>query len=487
MHVASLTAALMVSRDAARGRYSVGNGMLLALLLIGLIQFDTCRASDDTMEPLHAGTALRVVNPTRPAVTIGHRVMKKFDHVYADLRVQAMVVQDDDDQRIVWMAMDFCILRHEVVDHIKSGIEQAYGIPPEAVCINTSHTHSAPPLTVEEAVLPDHVDLQYSQHVLAAAVGVVGDAIARLEPSRLRYSYDYCDVGINRRRLVKGNVSMVPNPDGIIDRRVQVIAVESIATGKLTGVAVKYACHPVTVVGLGIGSDYPGFMRKIVEQRYPGVVALFLQGCGADVRIRAVNEDLSGWVDGDVALAERFGAELAAAVDRSLAKEVSDAVVVGGPVRAVYEEVRLPVDAFSLEQYQRAADSDNPAYANWGRRCVELMEQNAADLDTCPYRIQAFYLGPPDEGLTIVALDGEVFTEYGLNLEARLARGPFIALGYSNGVVTYIPTAQAMAEGGYEPSAFRYFLVPGPFPPSIEPQILREASRIAAGLAHRKE
>ena len=40
-----------------------------------------------------AGAAMRVVNPTRPAVTIGHRVMKRFTNVYADLRVQAMMLQ----------------------------------------------------------------------------------------------------------------------------------------------------------------------------------------------------------------------------------------------------------------------------------------------------------------------------------------------------------------------------------------------------------
>ena len=56
---------------------------------------DSARAGDSG-NPLHAGAAVRVVNPTRPAVTIGHRVMERFTNVYADLRVQAMVLQDHD-------------------------------------------------------------------------------------------------------------------------------------------------------------------------------------------------------------------------------------------------------------------------------------------------------------------------------------------------------------------------------------------------------
>ena len=159
---------------------------------------------------MNSSGVFRCASPTQFGISIGHRVMRKFDNVYADLRVQAMVVQDDDDRRVVWMAMDFCLLRHEVVDRIKSGIERAYGIPPGAVCVNASHTHSAPPLTVEEAVLPEHLDREYSQRVLDAAVGVVGDAIERLEPARLRYAYDHCDVGINRRRIVDGRCSLIP-------------------------------------------------------------------------------------------------------------------------------------------------------------------------------------------------------------------------------------------------------------------------------------
>ena len=65
------------------------------------------------------------------------------------------------------------------MDRIKSGIQESYGISPESVCVNASHTHSAPPLTVEETVLPEHLDDEYSQRVLDAAVGVVGDAIER--------------------------------------------------------------------------------------------------------------------------------------------------------------------------------------------------------------------------------------------------------------------------------------------------------------------
>ena len=64
-----------------------------------------------------------------------------------------------------------------------------------------------------------------------------------------------------------------------------------------------------------------------------------------------------------------------------------------------------------------------------------------------------------------------------------LPGGPLIVLGYSNGVITYIPTAKAILEGGYEPSAYRYFLVPGPFNEGVEQQVLNAAVGVTNGAA----
>ena len=434
---------------------------------------------DDSDSRLKAGAAMRVVNPTRPAVTIGHRVMERFTNIYVDLRVQAMVLEDSDGRQVVWMGMDFCVLRHRVVDHIKEEIQKAHGIEPASICINASHTHSAPPLTADLAVLPEHLDQQYSDRVLNEAVAVVGDAIDRLEPARVRYALDHCQVGISRRLLRDGKLLFLPNPEGVVDHRVQLVVAESCETEKLIGVAVKYACHPVTIVGLGLGSDYPGYMRKFVEQRHPGAVAVFLQGCGADVRIRAVNDDMTDWVDGDFAMAERFGAELANAVERGLNRVADDVVEVTGPIRAAYHQVKLPVEPFEDAVYQQAAEVNDTFSGNWGRRFSKLIADGKPIPHTIPYRIQTFHFGTSDNGLKVIALDGEVFTEYGLKLEQTLGRGPFIALGYSNGVVTYIPTSRAMVEGGYETTAFRYFLVPGPFHQGVEKQILSEVIRVA--------
>ena len=191
---------------------------------------------------------------------------------------------------------------------------------------------------------------------------------------------------------------------------------------------------------------------------------------------------MTDWVDGDFSMAERFGTELADAVERALGKTSAEVVEVTGPIRAAYEEIELPVVPLEAAEYQEAAARNDSFSGKWGRRFAKLIAEGKQIPESVPYRLQAFHLGKADAGLTVVALDGEVFTDYGLKLERALARGPFIALGYPNGVVTYIPTSRAMVEGGYETTAFRNALVPGPFRKDVEQKVLKETIRVAKQL-----
>ena len=103
---------------------------VFVLLILVLLSHPLCARADAPDATLRVGAATRIVNPTRPAITIGHRVMKQFENVYADICAQVMVIEDGGGRRLVWMGMDFCVLQHEVVDRIKNEIDSAFGIPP---------------------------------------------------------------------------------------------------------------------------------------------------------------------------------------------------------------------------------------------------------------------------------------------------------------------------------------------------------------------
>ena len=54
----------------------------------------------------------------------------------------------------------------------------------------------------------------------------------------------------------------------------------------MRGLIYSYACHPTTLGpdNYYISADYPGIVRRILEEWHPGLVPVFLQGCGADIK-----------------------------------------------------------------------------------------------------------------------------------------------------------------------------------------------------------
>jgi len=442
---------------------------ILAVVLAGSVKVSG--------EHLKVGFARRIVNPKAPAVPIGHVSKTPRGNIHCDLRVQAMVAQAESGKGIVWMGWDFCYVRSPLAERVKKMVAKKYGIAPEAFCINASHTHSAPPLTEPEAVKPEYFDADYAEYVVEQAVAVVGDAIDKLTPAKLRYCEQLCtSVGINRRKDVNGTIEMLPNFNGIVDHRVQVIAAESPTDNKLIGVIVKYACHPVTVGPAGLGSDYPGFMREFIETRHPGAVVVFMQGCGADVRIQIVDKYATKFIrESEEQIAARFGRDLGMSVEWALAKE---GMAITGPIEYGYKVIELPLEKVPESKYRKEIENDTYRRP-WAEKHLAMLERGETIAQTEPYRMQVFRFGrKSDYPFMLMALQGEVFTEYGFNLAERLKPANIITLGYSNHMAGYVCTAEAIKEGGYEPQAHGKWKA-GPYTTAIEDIILDTATKLA--------
>ena len=90
--------------------------------------------------------------------------------------------------------------------------------------------------------------------------------------------------------------------------------------------------------------------------------------------------------------------------------------------------------------------------------------------------IQVWRLG----ALTLVALGGEVVTDYALRLKREHSSARLWVAAYCNDVSCYIPSGRVLQEGGYEGGgAMIYYGRPGPFDPSVEGRIIT-----TAGAAH---
>ena len=63
--------------------------------------------------------------------------------------------------------------------------------------------------------------------------------------------------------------------------------------------------------------------------------------------------------------------------------------------------------------------------------------------------------------LALVGLPGEMFCEFGLEIKEKSPAKHTIVVGLANDAIGYIPTIEAFAQGGYEPTPGACKFAPG--------------------------
>jgi hypothetical protein len=153
--------------------------------------------------------------------------------------------------------------------------------------LTASHTHSGPVirenlidmygLSAEEAAKVQ----AYSKQLKADLVEVIGAAVKKLEPANLKYAHGSAGFAMNRREPTAKGIINGLNRDGPVDHTVPVLVVEG-ADAKPRAIVFGYACHNTTVDLYQWSGDYAGFAQIGIEKAFPGTVAMFWTGCGAD-------------------------------------------------------------------------------------------------------------------------------------------------------------------------------------------------------------
>src|SRR5205807_9820941 len=92
------------------------------------------------------------------------------------------------------------------------------------------------------------------------------------------------------------------------------------------------------------------------------------------------------------------------------------------------------------------------------------------------YPVQAIAFG---KDLTLVALGGEVVVDYVLRIKREYGSKGIIVAGYSNDVMSYIPSLRVLKEGGYEANdSMIYYGLPGPYDDQVEDQVITTVQQV---------
>ncbi len=386
---------------------------------------------------MRIGIAKVNLNPTGPVTIDGFGARDGFSEgIEHDIEGQCMVF-DNGPTRLGLMALDLLA----VDDYLLVPIRQAakkLGIAPEQMMVNTSHTHAAPNVTPCRSFMQSYED-EYLEATRDKLCDLVAAAVDDLQEAKIDYTVGTCAMGMNRRR--KGTSGLRPNPDKPIDLDVPVLRVLS-PEDKVRAVLFSYACHPSTIAGYDINSDFPGYARDLLAEKIPGCQPVFLQGCGGDVKPRSLDPVSRSFAMDDLPAVAELGHELGRAV---LAALCGTPQPLGDELAAASEYVQIPFAPQPTEEEVAAAQGASGARKIWGDAVRRVWDSGHKLPYQLPLELQVFNIG----GVYVVGMAAEVCVEVGLHIKEVLGDRTVCTLGYTNGGWDYFAPRSAHTEEGY--------------------------------------
>jgi Neutral/alkaline non-lysosomal ceramidase. len=413
---------------------------------------------------LWLGTSKVDITPRHPLPLAGFALRhgKTFEGIRHPLHARIFAFRhrgaDGGETTALLVSADLLWWGSERVPALKRRIRRRWGIPEEAVLFHGTHTHSGPQTSDRFSALLGEHDPDYIAQLEHWVMEGIAEAMNNQEPVSAEFGTGRSYLGVNRRLMVDGQCLAQANKDGPFDPTLRVVRFWS-DSGRAKAILVHYACHPTVTPENAVSSEFCGVAMDILERTIGGgVVSGYVQGWCGDINPVKRGQLFFDGTDKDV---RRFARRLADSVLR----------VLGGPMRTLDASplaaksmtVEAPLQKLPTIEELRQWVDEPWVKGDWSRRLLAEPERLKPHL---PLEITLLTLA---DGWRLLAANSEVVTEYGLYVKSIGGEGVW-PIGYTNGMIGYVPTAKQIDEGGYEALwSTEYFLMPAPFAHEVEP------------------
>lgn len=412
--------------------------------------------------PLFAGATSIDITPTKSLHLFGYPHVERYSTGVHDPLLASACYLRGDGGETVFVATDIIFISKRLAASARGRIAKATGVPAENILISATHTHSGPGTVryasnTADPTVPEP-DEDYLGQLEDGIVEAACRAVEQNAPAEigLALANGSC-VGCNRR-----------DPAGPSHPDVPVLMVRAQDTKAYIAAMMICSMHPTVLHedSTLISGDFPGLTRQYLQQHVLGESCVVLHHSGASGN-QSPRHVISGT---NFAEATRLSEELGKAVASTIANidYIDSASIQCRRTEAALPIRTFPSEAEARENLDRAntrfkelrdAGAPSPEIRTgecdvFGAEETLTLSRAAANREleayakTCmPAEVQAISVGP----WTFLALPGELFVEFALEIEANHPNTHVITL--ANGELQgYLVTEEALHEGGYEAS-----------------------------------
>ncbi len=243
------------------------------------INFDNYRGA------LMAGAAKVDITPPAGTSLAGfrNRINVPSVGIHSRLYVRALALSDGEDT-VVIVGLDLLGVSDDAYEAVYKRVIEKLPLGREDLLISATHTHAGTGVMgkrfIEQQVM-GHFNKDIFEFTTKRIARAIIRAYENMVPARMGAGKGYL-MTLSANRMI---------PGGPIDPELSVIRIDDIR-GHPIAFLMNFAAH-ATVHGsanLYICGDYPGWLQKGIERRFPGVVAIFTSGATGDITHRVAGE-----------------------------------------------------------------------------------------------------------------------------------------------------------------------------------------------------
>ncbi|MCH4570099.1 neutral/alkaline non-lysosomal ceramidase N-terminal domain-containing protein [Bacillus sp. ES1-5] len=352
------------------------------------------------------------------------------EHIYGTI-----FVFEKDEMKTVFISIDNIGMLVEDTNMIRERVASRLHVPFERITVVYTHTHSGPETVGEQPLVKSYKPILVNNVVQGAVT-----ANNNLKLCEVGWGVTTGDIGVNRReRTSDGRAKMGTNIEGVVDKRIGMLAIRNAETKELSGIVVFCTAHPNVLKGDSdvLSADYPGMTREILE-KIVNCPVIIMQGAAGNV-----NAKYRGSREALTQMAYMLSGHVLTMLPTVAYSPIVNLRTVSSTMQMKLKDIPEVNEIRSMAQLtekQWGVNTDE-----WLTIILEKYKQGIRQL-SINLEVQLFQV---NDGM-FSGVPMEPFSETALEVKENLQNELTFFGGYMNGYIGYLPTKEEFSYGGYE-------------------------------------